>query len=309
MLHQFMTKVVNNPFNINVHNKFNKVQHITVNFVDDSTNIIGFIDHNEIKNYITQYYELLHVFYTANKLKINSDKSKYFINCRPKLLHIFKNFFFMARNHKIKPVSTLKILGYYLRSDLHLDSQIGKLSATLHNRIFQIKKLTKFTNFKTRATFIKAYVIGKVIYAIPLYMSANSDNLKKLHKIIMAGARAIIGQYCPRRSIDYILGKCSLLDAKDLILYSTLCFYHRMMKRETPQALLKLYHTPHRRERNRKYRPLYLPKLKTVQNSFLYRGSEAFNKLPVEMKEMTHDKFKNTLKGYIAERELWNSND
>ena len=61
-----MTKSNNNHFNINVHKKIMKVNHLTVNFIDDSTNVITFKESNEVKNYVSQYYELVHKYYTIN---------------------------------------------------------------------------------------------------------------------------------------------------------------------------------------------------------------------------------------------------
>ena len=51
--------------------KFKNIQHLTVNFVDDSNSVITFNDQNQLKIYLESYYKLLHHFYNINKLKIN----------------------------------------------------------------------------------------------------------------------------------------------------------------------------------------------------------------------------------------------
>jgi len=56
-----MTKDTNIKFN-------NKIEHITYNFVDDSTSIISFKNADEIKIYLTKYFNLIQSFYTINKL-------------------------------------------------------------------------------------------------------------------------------------------------------------------------------------------------------------------------------------------------
>ena len=48
--------------------------HLTVQFVDDSSNVISFKSQNNMKQYTESYFELLYQYYTANKLKINSIK-------------------------------------------------------------------------------------------------------------------------------------------------------------------------------------------------------------------------------------------
>ena len=64
----------------------------------------------------------------------------------------------------IKPSNNIKILGIILSNDATWDTEIGKLCATLHNRIHNINKLKKYTNFETRLNFINAFVIGKLRY-------------------------------------------------------------------------------------------------------------------------------------------------
>ena len=87
---------------------------------------------------------------------------------KPKFKDQLKNFYFYANTDKIVPKNAIKILGTYIRNDTKLDAQIGKLSGQLHNKINEIKSLTKFTNFKTRLNFLNAHVIRKLMYAIPL---------------------------------------------------------------------------------------------------------------------------------------------
>ena len=53
----------------------------------------------------------------------------------------------MAKNYKILPKKTIKNLGIYIRSDLKLDTQVGKLCAELQNRIFKFKKTNKIYRF------------------------------------------------------------------------------------------------------------------------------------------------------------------
>ena len=56
-----------------------KVSHETIHFLDDSSAIISFPDTTIIKEYITDYYNLLETFYNANMLKIIPQKMKLLI--------------------------------------------------------------------------------------------------------------------------------------------------------------------------------------------------------------------------------------
>ena len=55
------------------------IEHCTVNFVDDSTNIISTPNGPEMQDYIDKFYSLLEVVYNINKLIINKDKTELMI--------------------------------------------------------------------------------------------------------------------------------------------------------------------------------------------------------------------------------------
>ena len=69
----------------------NDISHTTVNFVDDSTNIISSSQTNEIADYTNKFYRLLEAVYNINKLKINNDKTELMVVCKPKYRKDTKN--------------------------------------------------------------------------------------------------------------------------------------------------------------------------------------------------------------------------
>ena len=58
------------------------IDHITVQFVDDGSNVIALKDHIDIKSYTESHFNLLYDHCTANKLKFNPDKTKFIIICK-----------------------------------------------------------------------------------------------------------------------------------------------------------------------------------------------------------------------------------
>ena len=61
---------------LNKNIKYKNITHTTINFIDDSSSVVGFPDQNQVKHYLTEYYNYIYLFYTANKLKLNCDKTK-----------------------------------------------------------------------------------------------------------------------------------------------------------------------------------------------------------------------------------------
>ena len=289
--------------------KFKNVGHLTVQFVDDSSNIISFNDPSQIKSYLTNFYLLLESFYNINKLKINSDKSNLLLTYKPKFKDQLKNFYFYANTDKIVPKNAIKILGTYIRNDTKLDAQIGKLSGQLHNKINEIKSLTKFTNFKTRLNFLNAHVIGKLMYAIPLYMHANKELLNKLHKVITTAARAAIGNYCYKKSIKYMLNKCNWLDIDTLIQSTSLNLLHKIINTKEPAAIYDMFKNLENRRSIVAINLTYRPKNRELKNFFLYKGTKIYNTLPNDIKNLNPNKFKDQIKVYLKNNNVSDTMD
>ena len=106
---------------------FIDIDHKTINYVDDSTNIIGFKNINNITEYLNKYYILLEQFYTINMLQINPDKTKMIVICKNKMRDECKNINFMAGKYNIKQDINIKILGFYLQNDMCLDRQTNNI--------------------------------------------------------------------------------------------------------------------------------------------------------------------------------------
>ena len=75
------------------------INHTTLNFVDNSTNIISTTKTNEIQDYINKFYRLLEAVYNINKLKINNDKTELMVICKAKHRKKHKK----HTNHCIRP--------------------------------------------------------------------------------------------------------------------------------------------------------------------------------------------------------------
>jgi len=172
-----------------------------------------------------------------------------------------------------------------------METQIGKICVNLHHRIYNIKKLTPFTYFSTRLQLIKSMVIGKLIYALPLYMQATTGQINKIHRVIMASARTIIGNYCYKKSIKYILGKCNMLDAKNMIAYSSIILLNKILTYKIPPSIYMLYRPSNRGNTDTTTRTKLKPKTKKLSNHVIYKGAVILNAIPNDFKKITFEKF------------------
>ena len=252
-----------------------------------------------MKSYVEKYYILLQQYYNDNKLKINPDKTKYIIISDKKIKNIFNNFTIKADKYHIKPSNNIKILGMYLSNDLSWDCQIGKLTANLHNRVFNINKLKKYTNFKTRLSFVNAYVIGKLRYMMPLYSNATCSNINRVHKLVMRAARTSIGSYCCRKSVGQILKICGWLPPTKMITHSAIVTLHSIIINRTPNSIMALFNNTTTLRTKKDISTKYIPRTSKFIHFYINSGLKLYNKLPHNIKHKSKNVFKKLSKKWI----------
>ena len=84
--------------------KCSNINHDIIQYVDDSNNVISTENADELQLYINKYFGLIEAFYNINKLKINPDKSKLMIVCKPKFRNNTKNMVLQTNKHTIEQV-------------------------------------------------------------------------------------------------------------------------------------------------------------------------------------------------------------
>ena len=209
----------------------------------------------------------------------------------------------------IEPKKCIKILGFMLQDDLKTDREINKISSQLHNRINNIRSLTKYTTFSTRLKFLNAYVIGKLNYMVPMYSIADLVNLNKLHKIITTAGRAAIGSYCHKKSIKYILNKCKWLDIQNLIYYSSISLIHKTLINNTPFNIFNLFRDIKNRRITQDITTKYIPKTVKFSKFFIYKYIKEYNLLDKYIKEKSINQFKKELKTILMYRPISDTHD
>ena len=94
------------------------LEHITWQYVDDSNNVITSNDSTNISEYINKYFKLIEGYYNLNKLKLNPDKSKIMISCKPSLRSSANNITLNTSDYIIEQVPKIKALGVFITSGL-----------------------------------------------------------------------------------------------------------------------------------------------------------------------------------------------
>merc|ERR1712243_338208 len=102
------------------------IEHLTVNFVDNSTNLIITKDPTKLQTYLNGFYILLQKVYNTNKLIINQQKTELMLICNNRNRKLTRGIQMYTGKYRVKQVDTVKVLGYKIQSNLHNNAQENK---------------------------------------------------------------------------------------------------------------------------------------------------------------------------------------
>ena len=169
-----------------------KMSHSTINFVDDSTSVVGGNDPTDFKNYIEDYHTLLEDFYKINKLSMNPGKTKMIVHKHPELDEPKFRFRIQTKGgDEIQDDNAIKILGIWMTRKMTYKLHIKKMKATSAFVLNKIKPLLKNMTKKRRKIVLMSKVASILNYGGVLFAGETEENLSHYHTGMMQIIRAI----------------------------------------------------------------------------------------------------------------------
>ena len=136
--------------------------HLTINYIDDSTNLISNTSSKNLNCYLTLYYNLLQYYYDTNKLVINPDKTELLVSCKNKFREEADKIKFKADIYNIEQKNSTKILGFIINNNLNHDKQINNIISKVNYRLHTIKFVSKYMNNKVKIIIYNSLVISLI---------------------------------------------------------------------------------------------------------------------------------------------------
>jgi hypothetical protein len=280
----------------------------TVNFVDDSTTVIRAAEPRHLVSLVEKYYGWMRDYFVANYMTINADKTAVMIISLTERAYIRESMEFMLDNFVIKPSQVMKLLGYFLASNLshetHLLTGKDSLIKKLYARVRVLKRMAKFTDENTRRLIANAIFNGTLTYLMPLWASADVTTILKIHRVQMQAARVIIGHPCFKYSTEKILNRVKWMSTNQMLVEKSSVLMHSLATSFIPRALSKIFQTKKQDPRTRAH-PMVtridglIERTAFVRTLFNYKAREYYNHLPPEVKILDKNGFKKEIKDYI----------
>ena len=174
LLHRLMVTpiyktITDKQLTVEYSNNENSPKHVTLQYVDDSTNMISCKDLGILQLYINDFFLLIESFYNANKLALNASKSKLLVTCKNKYRTLANKIVLQASGYIIEQSKKIKILGIYYTSGLEHQPNINNIISKVNSRIISLRQIFKYSSIQTKNTYLQYYPICFLICCTSTY--------------------------------------------------------------------------------------------------------------------------------------------
>ena len=277
---------------------------LLVGYVDDGAYSFAARDPQVLSNIMTEKFDRLAGWMTANKLVNNPDKTHLMVMGRQCDKTKRQEVFMIASEHIIFPSESEKLLGAHLHQSLdwkmHIRDHRSALLNQLSSRMNGLKKLCKNASFNTRLLVANGVVMSKLTYLIILWGGAQQYLLNALQVQQLVAARLVCGFGCLRWSKRKLLDKVGWLSIRQLVFYHSVLQAKKTLSTGVPvplhNSLSTAYPRPIRSATSGQIRQN--PEF-TSQSTFRYRAMVFYNSVPSDVRSGSLVSVKRKLKRWI----------
>ena len=290
-------------------------------YADDSTYTAVGSDTVELSLKLTNKYAVLADFLTANKLKVNDDKTHLLImSTRQKRYHRDTSTITISTpTATITPSAVERLLGAQVHQDMrwreHLLDNKDSLVTSLNQRVGALKKISHASSFKSRKMIANGIFMSKLIYLMPVWMGCEDYLVNGLQVCQNKAARLVtkLDRYTPTK---VLMQQCGWMPVKQLLIYHSLILLHKVFQQKKPKFLYQKITSGSKQPNTRQAAATSaamaaagLPEQPSLPNyelglsrsSWCWSSVRWYQQLPPDLlAEVTISKFKTRLKDWVA---------
>ena len=210
----------------------------------------------------------------------------------------------------IKKSETEKLLGIELEENLGFGTHIDNLIEKLKTGVKALKSVAKIANFATRKNLMNCLITSRMTYGIALWGGIPAYRYEALQTIQNEAARIVTKRKWEIKGTklmktEEILKQAGQLSVRQLATYHTLMQIKKILTNRQPEYLYRRLsenvrtHTYSLRNRTPGDIIRSRTNLSITKNSFIERGTEAWNKLPTQLREEPLKAFKKHLRSWV----------
>ena len=269
-------------------------------FADDRTMGASAADSVEISNRLSRECDNLSKWMQANRFKLNADQTHLMtVGTSTRLRQLQDNLVVKMDGVKLSESveKCEELLGVTVQCDLKWSKQIDVLTSKLKSRITGLEKLKYVMTKPTRNNIVQGVFNSVLCYCIPLYGGCTKYELHQLQVQQNRAARCVL-RLPPGSNRDFSFNKLGWLTVVQLIAYHTLIAVFRIRTNRQPEYLSNFL----TRDNILGNIIVQNSNLGLYRNSFTYRGSVLWNKLPRAIRtEIKIGTFKKKVRAWIVQ--------
>jgi sarcosine oxidase/L-pipecolate oxidase len=299
---------------------------LTLMYADDTFSLESGDDLLELSNFINAEINKMAVWFRANKLAVNINKTKYMIFkskgkkivTEPVIVYnenepnhpIDNNLITVLEryhdNHESVECRSYKLLGIFLDEHLTLDAHVNHICNKLTRSLFCIKQAKHTIPLSGLKSLYFALVHSHLTYCTLILNSITASNRKRLEKVQKKAIRIMTGSSYNAHTKPLFL-QHAILPFDKLIIQSQLNFMHAIEYKYAPASFNNVWIKNNEREpannlRNANDFYLPMPRTEAFKKSIAYSLPASWNELQPEIKFQENAiTFKWALKAHLLE--------
>ena len=221
---------------------------------------------------------------------INVDKTKIMI-LSPTNLKYDGNLNLQVNKRNLESVTEFKYLGVNIDNNVNFKLHINKVCKQMYSRMYLINRYKYYFCSNWLKIFSTSLVLSMLDYCIPVWGNTTKNVHERIDKIIFKLAKLVIfGTKLSKTSLFDTLEKLNWLTSAEKYEVYSLNFIHKHIINVSSltRCFDEFQKRPDSERSTRSNGDLNVPYMKTKfgQMAFFYQFSQAWNKLPAEIKEI-----------------------
>ena len=236
-----------------------------------------------------------------NHMSLNVQKTKcMYVSARQKRQKMKNKFQPLLLNNRIvEEVDSHKILGVTIDKSLTWTDHIMSLGKRLARRLLQLSKIKHFLNNHSRKLFFCGHILPIIDYASTMWDTCSETNLKFIHRLYKRAVKLVLLKSSSLTIEDY--KQINVLTFRNRLSFNKAVFMQKVVNQNAPPKITKTFKINQHRHNHLLTFPR--PRNNLYKSSFLYSGSDLWNKLPQNLKCIKNkDQFKTHLKKYFMNK-------
>jgi hypothetical protein len=247
---------------------------------------------------------------SSHRLKLNPTKTEFLWAATKRRQHLIDGSSIHISGVDIVPSRCVKLLGFFIDSDISMSSQINRTIRSCFFQLRQLKAIRKNLPVNVAKSLVNAFVVSRLDYCNGLYANLPAVQMNRLQSVLNAAARLLF-KTSKFSSVTPLLRHLHWLRMSERVLFKLCIMVFKALHGMTPSYITDLCQsvsTVERRAtlRSSGHRDVLVPSRSSKSNTnfgdraFYVAGPTAWNSLPADIRlNSSLETFKKQLKTHL----------